>query len=226
MARRALPLAAIAAVALALACGATAGGVNHRTIQDSFSGSTIDQNVWAFWGGNDASDVSISQTDNALRFSIGAGAINDFASSISTRCSAHGDFDARLAFNLPQWPIGNGVWVMLMAANTGGFNAYRVSWAFQTGDSYGAFFPPSNGFTVPATTGASGTLRLTRQGSTWAGYYLDGETWVPLGSGPGPTSDIQFSPGVGNISSVLPFGGNPTTVDFDRFQVSADSIVC
>jgi hypothetical protein len=49
---------------------------------------------------------------------------------------------------------------------------------------------------------------------------------VLLDTGPGPTGDIQFTPGVFNISGVVPFGGNPTTVNFDHFQVIADSIVC
>jgi hypothetical protein len=227
--RYAAAIAVVAAVAAigVLASVASAGGVTQKLIQDPFSGSTIDSNVWAFWGGNDGSDVSMSEGHGALAFTIGAGAINDFTSGLTTRCAAHGDFDARLAFDLPQWTTNNGVWVSLNTAGTGGFNVYRVSWQFETGDSYSAFLPGTSGPPpVPADTGSSGTLRLTRNGNTWAGYYLDGDTWVLLDSGPGPTSDIQFSPGVFNISGVIPFGGNPTTVNFDRFQVNADSIVC
>lgn len=219
---------AVALVAVvALVSGANAGGVNQKVIQDPFSGSTIDSNVWAFWGGNDSSDVSITQGHGTLTFTVGGGATNDFNSSLTTRCAAHGDFDARLSFDLPQWPIDNGIWVSLNTTNTGGFNAYRVSWQFQTGDSYSAFLPGTDGPPpVPADTGSSGTLRLTRDGSTWAGYYLRGDTWVLLDTGPGPTGDIGFTPGIFNLSGVIPFGGKPATVNFDRFQVKADSIVC
>lgn len=225
--RYAATIAVVVVAVAMLTSVATAGGVTQKLIQDPFSGSTIDSNVWAFSGGNDGSDVSISEGHGALSFTIGAGAINDFTSSLTTRCAAHGDFDARLAFDLPQWTTNNGVWVSLNTAGTGGFNVYRVSWQFETGDSYGAFLPGTDGPPpVPADTGSSGTLRLTRTGSTWAAYYLDGDTWVLLDTGPGPTSDIQFLPGVFNISGVIPFGGNPTTVNFDRFQVNADKIVC
>jgi hypothetical protein len=113
-----------------------------------------------------------------VSFTIGAAAVNDFTSSLTTRCSAHGDFDARLSFALPQSTINNGAWISLNTAGTGAFNVYRVSWQFETGDSYSAFLPGTNGPPpVAADTGSSGTLRLTRKGSTWAGYYLDGTTW-------------------------------------------------
>lgn len=206
---------------------ATAGGVKQTVIKDTFGGSSVNSAVWAFWGGNDSSDVSISQGRGKLTFAIAASAIDGFNSGLSTRCSAHGDFDAQLQFDVPQWPIDNGVWISLNTAGTGGFNVYRVSWQFLSGDSYSAFLPGTNGPPpVDADTGNTGTLRLTRTGSTWAGYYLRGKSWVLLDTGPGPTGDIQFTPGVFNLSGVIPFGGSPATVNFDRFEVDAASIIC
>jgi hypothetical protein len=41
----------------------------------------------------------------------------------------------------------------------------------------------------------------------------------------GPTYDIEFNPSVFNLSN-LPFGAQATTVDFTKFKVVADKIVC
>jgi len=218
-----IAVAGLLAFALSTASASTIGG--HQ-ISDTFKGTTIDPTIWAFFGGNDEPAVSISQGGGALRFTIAANAGSDFFESATTRCSVAGDFDAQLTFELPQWTPNNGVWLMLMAANTGGFNVYRASWQFTPGDSYGAYLPPSGGATAPAETGNSGTIRLTRTGSTWTGYYQVRNTWVSLGSGPGPTNPVQLSVWVNNNSGVIPFAGNPTTIDVDRFRATADSIVC
>src|SRR3954466_1952160 len=98
----------LTALGLWFAAAANAESVTKKHITDTFAGPTIDQNVWAFWGGSDA--VSISQEHGGLTFAIDSGAPNDFGSSLTTRCAASGDFDARLAFDLPQWTLGNGVW--------------------------------------------------------------------------------------------------------------------
>ena len=47
-------------------------------------------------------------------------------------------------------------------------NVYRASASW--GDTYGVFYPPSAGTSVPAT-GSHGALRLVRQGTTMTGYY-------------------------------------------------------
>lgn len=112
----------------------------------------------------------------------------------------------------------------LMAADTGGFNVYRVSWQFDQGDDYGTLLPPV-GATVPAS-GNVGVLRLSRQGATWTGSYLSGSNWVTLASSVGPTSDVALAPSVFNLSGVLPFGGAATTVAFNGFHAIAAQVVC
>lgn len=200
-------------------------GVSPTHIQDSFRGSSINRNVWGSYGTNQPGNVAISQANGALRVSVSGAATNDVNATLGTRCKAHGDFDAQLSFNLVQWPTTNGLWVSLNTAGTGGFNAYRVSWQFASGDDYGAFLPPSNTIPTPAS-GTSGDLRLTRHGSTWTAFYRSDADWVPMLSGAGPTYDIEFNPSVFNLSNVLPFGGQATTVEFTNFRVDADSIVC
>ena len=219
---------AVAASIAVLATAATSlgGGVTPSLIHDSFNGTSIDSNVWGWSGTNQPQNVSISQTGGGLTVSVSSAAANDLNAALGTRCKARGNFDARLAFSLVSWPSANGVWVSLNTAGTGGFNAYRVSWLFSTGDEYGVYLPPSGGGTTQAS-GTDGTLRLTRSGSTWKAYYLSGTTWVQIdGSGTGPTYDIEFNPSVFNLSGVLPFGGQATTVTFRKFTVVADRIVC
>jgi hypothetical protein len=209
---------------LSVAAGGSGAVVASSLIQDSFNGTSINRNVWGWYGTNQSGNVALSQADGALTVSVSGSATNDFNAGLGTRCKAHGDFDAQLSFNLAQWPATNGVWVSLNTEGTGGFNTYRVSWHFQGGEEYGTYLPP-NGTTLPAT-GNEGVLRLTREGSIWTGYYASELGWVQIYSGGGPTYDIAFNPSVFNSSGVLPFGGQATTVEFRKFRVAADSIVC
>jgi hypothetical protein len=219
-------LAAAAALAATVAApGLARGGVvTPVSIDDNFTGTSIDySHVWAWWGTNQPGLVSFSQGGGGLNVSVSSGAQPDFNVGGQTRCLAHGNFDARVDFNLANWPSQNGVWVMLMVGGTP-FNVYRVSWQFQPSEAYGTFLPPV-GTSVPAT-GTSGTLRLTRVGDLFTGWYLSGHTWVPIISGVGPTDDVPISLGVANISGAATFAGLPVTVAFDNFHVAANRVVC
>ena len=220
--RRLLLIGVVVLVALASSAAAGAGNVNRHIIQDSFSGDTIDPDLFFVWT-NQPDNVSISQHEGAATVAVAAGATNDVSAGLFTRCQVQGDFDARLAFRLPLWPLQNGLTVSLLVPD-GGYNAYRVSWQFGSGDMYAAW-PNQIGTPVDAS-GDTGTLRLTRTGSVWAGYYLLGDQWVQLSSGPGPTRDETINLTVFNLSGVLPFGGQAATIQFNRFQVVADGINC
>ena len=212
--------------ALALAGGASAariGNVGPGTIDDKFTGKSFDTNVWAWWGSNQPGQVSFTQGGGAMTVTVAAGAQPDFNLSGQTRCAASGDFDARVDFDLNTWPSQNGVWVSLMAAGTP-YNTYRVSWQFDPSEQYGAYLPPV-GNNLPAT-GTSGSLRLRRWGDIFTSYYLSGRRWVPLVSGIGPTGDLPFSLGVFNISNAATLSGQPVSVAWDNFRVTADRIVC
>jgi hypothetical protein len=221
----ALLAVAAALVASVVAPGLASGGVvTPVSIDDNFTGTAIDySNVWAWWGTNQPGLVSFSQGGGALNVNVSSGAQPDFNVSGQTRCLAHGNFDARVRFNLVDWPPENGVWVSLMVGGTP-FNVYRVSWQFQPSEAYGAYLPPA-GTSIPAT-GTSGTLRLTRVGDLFTGWYLSGHSWVPIISGLGPTNDVPLNLGVFNISGAATFAGLPVTVAFDNFHVSATGVTC
>ena len=218
----------LALAASGVSAAALGGGATPKLIHDSFAGSSIDSNVWGWYGTNQPDSVSISQVNGALTVGVTSTAPNDFNAGLGTRCKARGDFDARLTFDLAAWPAENGVWVSLNT-NTNGYNAYRVSWHFDSvEEAYGAYLPDANpdGGLV-ASTDRTGTLRLTRTESTWSAYFQSvlGD-WVQIASGAGPSQDIEFIANIFNLSNVLQFGGQATTVKFTKFKVVADSVVC
>jgi len=100
---------------------------------------------------------------------------------------------------------------------------YRVfaSW----GDTYGAYYPLSNGTVVPAS-GSRGTMRLVRQGATMTSYYWGGTQWVSVFAGQVPVSDVSFNPSVFNGADATRFGGDWAKIDFNDFHLTADGIVC
>ena len=209
--------------ALAFSGVAGAGVVTPRHIGDPFAGPALDLNVWLPWGTNQPGLIDFGQGGGVMAVNVTAAAQPDFVVSGTTRCLAHGDFDARVDFNLVNWPAQNGVWVSLAVAGTP-YNVYRVSWQFDPSEAYGAFLPPVG--TSTGATGTSGTLRLTRTGDLFTAYYLSGLAWIPIISGTGPTDDVPLGIGVGNISGAATFAGLPVTVDFDNFKVNAQQIVC
>lgn len=197
------------------------GLVSPGVIEDNFSGDTLDSSVW--WsGGNQPEHTAVSVEGGYAKVRVGAGATNDFSTGIGTRCKVRGDFEATVSYDLLEWPAAGGVWVSLLAVDTGGFNTYRAS--FPWFDGYGAYLPPA-GTSVPAS-GTRDTLRLVREGSTWTGSYLSAGGWVVIASGPGPTTDTGINLGVFNVSGAAPFAGHPATIGFDDFSVHADAIFC
>jgi hypothetical protein len=217
-------LLAASAAALALPAAADSGIVTPHRVDETFLSSTIDYaNVWAWWGTNQPGLIDFAQGDGVFTVRVTAGAQPDFNVGGQTRCLAHGDFDARVDFDLIAWPAQNGVTVSLMVGGTP-YNVYRVSWQFPQSEAYGAFLPPA-GTTLPAK-GTNGTLRLTRNGEILTASYRDGRDWIPLVSGTGPTEDVPLSLAVFNISGAATFAGQPVSVSFDNFHVFAERVVC
>jgi hypothetical protein len=217
--------ATVLALAVLVSAGvASAGIVTPHRIDETFTGASIDYtHTWWFWNTNQPDSVTFDQANGVMNINIAAIAQNGFFGGGATLCRARGDFDATVDFNLPTWPTSDGIWVTLQMTGTP-FNVYRVTWQYQPNEAYGAYFPPG-GSSLPAT-GTSGTLRLSRRGDIFTGYYRNGPSWVPIASGVGPTDDASVSLGVSNNPGVSPFLGLPATITFDNLHVFADKFVC
>jgi hypothetical protein len=200
-------------------------GIGTQRIDDSFSGNTINPSIWENLGVNEPGVAAISQAEGHLTFNISGRAGDNLNAALRTRCRAHGNFDARISFELSAWPAYDGVDVGLMAYdgwNLVGF-VYRV-FAYW-GDTYGAYYPLSNGTVVPAS-GSRGTMRLVRQGTTMTSYYWGGNQWVQVFAGEVPASDVSLNPTVFTSSGATQFGHDWALIQFDDFHLTADGIVC
>ena len=219
--RRKAFVTTVAALALIAAPAALAARVTPTSIDDQFGGQQLDSAVW-FAGGSE-SDIALSQDRGRVTIAVPGSALPSFFAGFSTKCTAHGDFDARARFALADWPVGDALWVNLGATSLGGVNTYRTN-AFGS-EEYGSFIPPAGGTLVPAS-GDNGTLRLTRQGSTITSFYLDNGKWVTIFSGASSTADTVFTLGIFNLSGIAAFGGMPATVSFASFSLDADAVGC
>jgi hypothetical protein len=220
--KRLLVLGALAS-ALAFPVLAGAGVVTQRHIGDPFVGSALDPEVWLPWGTNQPGLLDFGQSGGVATVNVSAAAQPGFVAGGFTRCLAHGDFDARVDFNLVDWPAENGTSLSLQVAGTP-YNVFRVSWQFDPSEAYGVYLPPDG--TNTGATGTSGTLRLTRAGEVMTGYYLSGSDWIPIFSGTGPVGDVPLSIAVFNTAGPVTFAGLPVRVDFDNFKLNAEQIVC
>lgn len=85
-------------------------------ITDNFNEATLDGLVWSPNSGGTGANMALA--NGQLVFSIAADATFDpqynyAGSSVGTLCQFPGDFDARVAFTLLQWPPANGARISL-----------------------------------------------------------------------------------------------------------------
>ena len=184
-------------------------------IDDPLNGSVIDAATWTVSTGP---DIEVYESGR-LVVHVGVDAPNAFVVGLFTLCHARGDFDAYVSYDLAMWPRLNELWLELGATGTP-FGTYVTSRDYT--DNYGVYFPPV-GLEVGAS-GSRGGLRLSRSGSRWTGYYLDGDHWILLGSGDGPAEDVGLNLIVANDQP--PFGGREALVYLRNFRLTADRLVC
>src|SRR5262245_2654514 len=140
-----------------------------------------------------------------------------------TQCRLVGDFDVQADYRLLEWPSANGVQASLSsfagAANVG-FMAIRESQVW--GEQYGSWIPQD--FVSAATTDASGTLRLQREGETAVTSFAHGANWIVLASGPTSTEPATIALGAGSFMGR--FAHQEVKVAWDNFRVNAGTISC
>jgi hypothetical protein len=130
-----------------------------------------------------------------------------------------GDFDAQVDYQVLTWPSNNGVRLGLTGVSSG---VERVSRSASE---------PGNDIVCTDVGGvvsylqladASGTLRLTRTGSTIKGYYLHTGSWVQIGSGTYTADDAYLA--LSGWSQNNDFGHQNVTFAFDNFQITTGAI--
>src|SRR5467141_3824380 len=132
-------------------------------------------------------------------------------------------------FKLVLWPSSSGVRVGLTMPGPPIDAVARVGW----GPTEALGLPREVYLTnfadgvkgITGTTDLSGTLRMTRSGTSLAGYYLSSGSWVLINVGPTVnTGDVQF--GFAAWSHNALFGGQEAKVGFNNFVVNSGQLIC
>jgi TolB protein len=191
-------------------------------IAESFDGPELDSSLW--WTFFHGSGGTVAQADGRVELALTADAANDPGSgfmgpNFGTQCRAVGDYDARVRFELLDWPSANGTHVNLGDGGMTGSIGRRSEGIIE---DYLAYFDP-----VPAsapTNDTSGMLRLVRTGSTLTAYFLANGEWEQLLSGPSATTPALLNVHLFSMDSI--FGDQLVRVAFDDFHVAADGFEC
>jgi TolB protein len=191
-------------------------------IVDAFDHDGLDSSKW--WSNLNGPGSFLNVTGGHAELSLAADASNDpfwgfMGPNFGSQCHAVGDYDARVRYELLDWPFSNGVHVLLGDAGTTGSIGRRSESGFE---DYLAFFNP-----VPAsalTTHTAGELRLARMGATLTAYYREGASWVPLLTGPTTTAPTFVN--VHLFSNDAIFGNAFVRVAYDDFRIDAESVEC
>jgi DNA-binding SARP family transcriptional activator len=201
------------------------------TISDNFAGTQIDGTIW--YEIESGTGWTLAQDDGYVEFAFSptataGGAYNQFGGHLGSQCKFPGDFDARVDYSLPQWPLGNGMTVNLWAfvTNASTTNAGWAVWrqsSPQWGEQYGSYTGPDSSAGV-SVDDRSGTLRLVRSGGLLRAYFLHKGNWQSLTAA---RNDGLATIAIGaNGSSAAAFGGQPVVVDFRNFSVTGNDPVC
>jgi uncharacterized repeat protein (TIGR01451 family) len=194
---------------------ATRGTAPPSPMDDNFDDNALDPNRWSRLVPPPGFSGDVSETNQRLEITVGSGAVG---AGILSKCSVSGDFDVQVDYVLIDWPAGNSHGLRLLARDLGAASIERrsdpelESYTFVTGGSANQ----------TPTSDSTGSLRLTRTGSTLSGYYLNGSTWALVGSGSVPTGNTRINLDLGTNDPAAP----AVKAAFDNFKVNAGSVVC
>jgi DNA-binding SARP family transcriptional activator len=152
---------------------------------------------------------------------VAGGEYNILGAHYGTQCRFLGDFDARVEFELLDWPPLNGVQVGLNAWFTrrGGVMIARQS---QTWDEeYMSWADPRSN--SRPTLDTRGSLRIRRVGNTISTHYKSGKEWLSLGAA---RTDEAPMLAIQAMTTNEQFGDKPVRVAFDNFELVAQQPVC
>lgn len=190
-------------------------------VADSFDGPMLDTSKW--WTSSNGTGSGLAAIGERIETSLAADATDGpsgfMGPGFGSQCHAAGDYDARVHYELLDWPFSNGVHVLLGDAGATGSIGRRSESGFE---DYLAFFNP-----VPATTPTAhvaGELRLVRTGGTLTASFREGAGWVPLLMGPTTTDPVSLNVHLYSRDEI--FGNRFVRVAYDDFRITASSFAC
>jgi DNA-binding SARP family transcriptional activator len=191
-------------------------------IADGFSDPMIDPLIWGTW--SQGTGANAAQQNGQLVFSIAANAtfesqFHSVGINVGTKCKFPGDFDARVAYALLNWPAGNGASASLIAYKTGPVDEISRTTTTQW-NMYNAW--PGQGDAV-ALADTAGSLRIARSKGIVRTYLWHHDQWKELSA---QTISGEIWVGMTLSSSANYWQQMNVSASFDNFLLTAPNANC
>jgi DNA-binding SARP family transcriptional activator len=191
-------------------------------IADNFDDGAFNRTIWSKSTSN---GVTVEEVNGRLEMAIAPTAVaeGDFSlisGSYWTTCRFTGDFDARVEFELLDWPQANGVLMHLMAwFNPPPAGIWRQSQRW--GEDYSSYIR-NRGQGYPTTT-TRGALRVQREAGWVTTYFRLSGRWSPL-----HTARVTGAPTIALQASSRDdwYADQPVRIAFDNFSLTAAARAC
>jgi hypothetical protein len=192
-------------------------------IADNFDDGVLDRAVWVR---SASSGVTVEERNQKLEVTIAPDAVAEgdyklISGTYGTHCRFLGDFDARVEFELLDWPEANGV-VVQLAAWFQSFNASVIRQSQLWIEEYGSWM------TTRARSSPSndrrGALRLRRVRDTVTTYFRRDTDWYPMQTSTGFVGAPLI--GLQAMSRDDWFADKPVRIAFDNFTLVAADRAC
>ena len=193
-------------------------------IADTFSDGVLDTTIWHQIA--TGTGIEIAERNGRLEIAfapdgVPGGEYNVLGAHYGTSCRFPENFDARVDYELLDWPPANGVLVQMNAWFTRGPQLGLARQSQTWGEEYGSFW--GNQTSARRTLDTRGSLRIGRVGNLFTTYHKSGEDWLPLGSARStgaPMISIQA------WSLEQWFGHKAVRIAFDNFSLTATKPAC
>ena len=200
-------IVALVGVVLGVASPLLPAQTDQPSFSDDFRDRTLDRELWSVQ--RFQSRGEITATDDGLQMSLSVRNVSKFfAHNVWFDCRLSGDFDARLTYELTEWPRASGIRLGLgvhpdpkpfgsttLHGVLGDPNGLRtaISERVSLKRNENSTYPSGGQFYVAemngregrfhVTTHEQGRLRISREGTTYKAWYYDdqGDLWIPTG---------------------------------------------
>jgi PKD repeat protein len=188
-------------------------------LEDDFNDNTVNSSIWKV---TQAGGPQTVETNQQIEITFPPGSSGgQFTAGLNSNCTLHGDFDIQVDYRLIEWPTSNGVRIGILFGSNAMERVSNASNEFR-GEVYATDF--GGPLQIIPTGDNTGKLRLVRQGSAFTGYYYNGGMWIPVGTGPAPTSDGSY--GIASWSHDNIFSDSEVKLAFDNFVMNSGDLIC